>query len=82
MAQRNLQAVGATDSLKGRNTVWIHLNLSYSLSEQHMKQSKVRFTGRFVHNAGNVTKPTVMIFPVLLTVRPEFLKPELMATEC
>lgn len=82
MAQRNLQAVGATDGLKGQNTVGIHLNLSYSLSEQNMKQGKVRFTGCFVQNSGNVTMPTVMIFPVLLTVRPEFLKPELMATEC
>lgn len=30
----------------------------------------------------HVSNPTVMIFPVLLTVSPEFLKPELMATEC
>lgn len=29
-----------------------------------------------------VLKPTIMIFPVLPTVRPEFRKPELMATEC
>lgn len=37
----------------------------------------------FHHSSGNLTKViTMIIFPVLLTVRPEFLKPELMATEC
>lgn len=51
VAERNLQAVGATDCLEGQNTASIHLHLFHSICKQNMQQSKGSSTAWIVQSS-------------------------------